>query len=62
MKTKWMKSTGPQQKICARIRQTGRIGRRKDEVRLKEKSMEHMANLSKITILGCGSSPKRVRQ
>lgn len=57
-----MKSTGPQQKICARIRQTGRIGRRKDEVRLKEKSMEHMANLSKITILGCGSSPKRVRQ
>ena len=62
MKTKWLKSTGSQQKICARIRQTGRIGWRKDGAHIKEKSMEHMANLSEINILDCGSGPKRVRQ
>lgn len=33
-----------------------------EKVHIKEKSMEHMANLSKINILDCGSSPKRVRQ
>ena len=40
MKNKWMISMGPQQKICARIRQNGRIGLRKDKVHIKERGKE----------------------